>query len=265
MMRRIGARPQNRLWLFALGVILVTVVVLFVVTIGRELPKTRPQSFTITYKAYTPDVDLYEEIVIAPLGSYYQYTYKNHVSRINFTLSSAELDAVYDIFRSSSFIQMPSLQETLAADEAGTLVAMEAGRWQHTVVETPTAVMAEVWSDSWRFVRQAIFAVRGREFNEQALPLGFQFDSSLMGLPLSLYINREQIFTGEIEPKFVLVPFSISKIPGDYLLEVALGDNLYGYSLTVPEMIDFTIAYQNNQLVVNNEPMVLEAPEVTPE
>ena len=242
-----------------------TVVALYVVTIGRELPETRPQSFTVTYKAYTPDVNLYEEIVIAPLGSYYQYTYKNHVSRITFTLSTAELDAVYDIFRSSSFIQIPSLQDSLAAGEAGTLVSMDAGRWQNTVVETPAAMMGEAWSGSWQFVRQAIFAVRGREFNEQALPIGFQFDSSLMGLPLSLYINREQIFTGEIEPKFVLVPFSINKIPGDYLLEVALGDDLYGYSLTVPETIDFTLAYQNNQLVVNNQPMVLEAPEVTPE
>lgn len=265
MMRRIWARPQNRLWLFALAVILVTVITLFVVTIGRELPETRPQAFTVTYKAYTPDVDLYEEIVIAPLGSYYQYTYKNHVSRITFTLSAAELDAVYDVFRSASFIQMPSVQDNLASDEAGTLVDMDAGRWHHTVVETPAAMIGEAWSGSWQFVRQAIFAVRGREFNEQALPIGFQFDSSLMGLPLNLYINREQIFTGEIQPQFVLVPFSITKIPGDYLLEVALGDDLYGYSITIPETIDFMIAYQNNQLTINNEPMVLEQPEVTSE
>lgn len=264
-MKKLWSRPQSRLWLFALGVILITVIILIIVTTGQELPETRPQSFSVTYKAYTPTVELYEDIVIAPLGSYYQYSYKNHVSRINFTLSEAELDAVYDIFRSSAFIRLPSVQDSLANGEAGTLVTLKAGRHEHTVVETPAAMIGEAWAGSWQFVRQAIFAVRGREFQDQAIPLSFQFDATLLGLPVSLYLNREQIFQGEIQTQFILVPFSVNKIPGDYLLEVSLGEALYGYSITVPDVIDFVVGYPNNQLTINNEPMYLEEPEIAPE
>lgn len=264
-MKTLWTKSHYRLWLFALAVIFLTVITLVIVTTGQELPETRPQSFSITYKAYTPAVELYEDIVIAPLGSYYQYSYKNHVSRINFTLSEAELDAVYDIFRSSAFIQLPSAQDSLASGEAGTLIMLKAGRHEHTVVETPTAIIGEAWAGSWQFVRQAIFAVRGREFQEQAIPLTFQFDATLLGLPVSLYLNREQIFQGEIQTQFILVPFSVNKIPGDYLLEVALGEALYGYSITVPDVIDFVVGYPNNQLTINSEPMHLEEPEIIPE
>ena len=112
-------------WLFG-GIIGIAVVVaiLYVMARYRSLPETRPQTFTATYRANIPQAELYEEMVIAFLGSYYQLTYQHYVSRINFTLTTEELDAVYAAFRTSSFSRIPTGQRSLAADEAGTYVSL---------------------------------------------------------------------------------------------------------------------------------------------
>jgi hypothetical protein len=257
-MRRMVGKGSNRLWFGAAAFVLLTVIIWLVVVNSQELPATRPQSFRVTYHAFIPEAELYEEMVIAPLGSYYQYTYKTYTGRINFTLNEAELDAVYDVFTSTRFNRMPSGDDSLSRDETGTAVTLEAGRWEHTVIEAPESAIDEAWAGSWQFVRQAISAVRGREFQDQVVIVTFRFDGSLLGVPLNLYLNREVLFEGEIDADTLAIPIEVHKIPGNYLLEAVAGD-LYSYELTLPEVTDVVIAFQENGLTVNGQAMQRQA------
>jgi hypothetical protein len=255
-MRRIGLTGKRGLWLFAGSVVLITIVALFLIVNGQTLPETRPRNFSVTYKAYIPEAELYEELVIAPLGSYYQYTYKTSVSRINFTLSQAELDAVYDVFRGAQFDRIPSGDNDLTTNETGTLVELEAGRRTYVVVESPENVIPEAWAGSWQFVRQAIASIRGREFQDQAFPITIQLDSSLVGAPLRLYFNREVLFEGDVDSASASLAVTLEKIPGNYLLEAVVGP-IYTQELTINESTLYILAFTGNQLTLNGVPMQL--------
>ncbi len=256
-----GIRLIRKRWLglFAGAVVLITALTLLLVVNGQGLPETRPQNFSVTYKAYIPEADLYEELVIAPLGSHYQYTYKTSVSRINFTLSQAELDAVYDTFRGAQFDRIPSADNDLTTDETGTLVALEAGRRTYVVVESPENAIPETWAGSWQFVRQAISSIRGREFQDQIIPITIQLDGSLIGAPLRLYLNREVLFDGEVDNEAILFAVNLDKIPGNYLLEAVVGQ-VYAQELTLNESsanTRYILAFAGNQLTLNGVPMEL--------
>lgn len=257
-MKSIKWNRNRKLGLAAAAFILLVIVVWIIVVNSLVLPDTRPTSFRVTYQAFIPEAELYEEMVIAPLGSYYQYTYKTYTSRINFTLSEAELDDVYDVFQGTSFLRMPSEDKTLDREETGTAITLEAGRWEHTVIESPESVIPEAWADSWQFVRQAISAVRGREFQDQVVILTLQLDSSLVGAPLNLYFNREVLFEGEVDTAALAVPIEVYKIPGNYLLEAVVGD-LFTYELTLPDVTSVILAFQDNGLTVNGEAMQRQA------
>lgn len=257
-MKSIKWNRNRKLGLAAAAFVLLVIVLWLIVVNSLVLPDTRPASFRVTYQAFIPEAELYEEMVIAPLGSYYQYTYKTYTSRINFTLSEAELDDVYRVFQSVSFLRMPSDDRSLSRDETGTAITLEAGRWEHTVIESPESVFSESWASSWQFVRQAISAVRGREFQDQVIILTLQLDSSLIGAPLNLYLNREVLFEGEVDTAALAVPIEVYKIPGNYLLEAVVGD-LYTYELTVPDVTTLILAFQDNGLTVNGEAMQRQA------
>lgn len=258
-MRRIELTGKRRLGLLVGGIILMTVITLFLVVNGQTLPETRPQNFSVTYKAYIPEAELYEEMVIAPLGSYYQYTYKTSVSRINFTLSQAELDDIYEVFRGAQFDRIPSGDNDLTIDETGTLVELEVGRRTYAVVESSENAVPETWAKSWQFVRQAVSSVRGREFLEQANPFTIQLDGSLIGVPLRLYLNREVLFEGEVDNEAIRFAVTLDKIPGNYLLEAMVGQ-VYVQELAISESSENThyiLAFTGNQLTLNGVPMQL--------
>lgn len=248
---------RHKLGLVA-GFVLLVVVVWVVVVNSQVLPATRPSSFRVTYQAFIPEAELYEEMVLAPLGSYYQYTYKTYTSRINFTLSEAELNDIYDVFQSTSFLRMPSDDNSLSREETGTAITLEAGRWEHTVIESPESTFPEAWADSWQFIRQAISSVRGREFMDQVVVITIQLDSSLIGAPLNLYLNREVLFEGEVDTAALAIPIEVYKIPGSYLLEATVGD-LFAYELTLPDVTSVILAFQDNGLTVNGEAMQRQA------
>lgn len=258
-MRRMRLTGNRGLWLFAGSVVLITVITLWLVVNGQTLPETRPRNFSVTYKAYIPEAELYEELLIAPLGSYYQYTYKTSVSRINFTLSQAVLDDVYEAFRGAQFDRIPSGDNDLTINETGTLVELVAGRRTYVVVESPEYTVPETWAGSWQFVRQTISSVRGLEFQKQIIPITIQLDSSLIGAPLRLYLNREVLFEGEVDNEAILYAVTLDKIPGNYLLEAVVGQ-VYVQELSLSESsanTRYTLAFTGNELTLNGVPMQL--------
>lgn len=228
----------------------------FLLTMRRQsnLPETRPQNFTVTYKAYLPDIQLYEEIYFAPLGSYYQYSYKSATSRINFTLTQEELDAVYEIMRGSQFARLPLARRELTPDQSGTMIQLQVGRQTYTVIETADKGIPEGQASSWQFARQTIFAIRGREFQKQIIPFTILLDGNLIGTPLQLYLNREVLFDAEVTTEAVLSAIPIEKIPGDYLIEAAAGE-VYSYRLTLTSPVTLNLSWEANGLAINGEPM----------
>ena len=123
---------------------------------GSPLPNTRPDDIQFSYSQNGGMMYYSENIFISKDSCYYKINDGGSVTRVNFKLTSAELDKLYSIFKDNDFDEIDSYEEKVY-DRGGESISLSWKPGKRTSVSNSGMnFIKESWHKEWNTCTEAI-------------------------------------------------------------------------------------------------------------
>ncbi|NOS84239.1 MAG: hypothetical protein HOP31_03775 [Ignavibacteria bacterium] len=160
---------------------------------GSPLPNTRPDDIQFSYSQSGGMMYYSENIFISKDSCYYKINDGGSVTRVNFKLTSAELDRLYSVFKDNDFDEIDSYEEKVY-DRGGESISLswKPGK-QTSVSNSGMNFIKESWHKEWNACTEAIEKIGKEQMEKQKKDYVISFDKSLFGKEIYMQINRDAV------------------------------------------------------------------------
>ncbi len=160
---------------------------------GSPLPGKRPEDIRFHYTVSGGMMYYMEDIYISKDSCYYKINDGGSVTRVNFKLTSAELDKLYSVFKDNDFDEIESFEEKVY-DRGGESISLNWDRSKHTSVSNSgMTFIKDSWHKEWNACSNAIETIGKTEMEKQKKDYTISFDKSLLGKEIYMQINRDVV------------------------------------------------------------------------
>lgn len=160
---------------------------------GSPLPGSRPDDIRFSYSQSGGMMYYSENIYISKDSCFYKINDGGSVTRVDFKLTSAELDKLYSVFKDNDFDEIKTYEEKVY-DRGGESISLswKPGK-QTSVSNSGMTFVKDSWSKEWNNCLNAIEKIAKGEMEKQKKEYIIWFDKSLLGKEIYMQINRDVV------------------------------------------------------------------------
>ncbi|HMQ99777.1 MAG TPA: hypothetical protein PKE39_12200 [Ignavibacteria bacterium] len=219
---------------------------------SSPLPDKRPDDIRFSYSQNGGMLYYSENIFISKDSCYYKINDGGSVTRVDFRLSDAELDKLYEIFKDNDFDEIDSYEEKVY-DRGGESISLNWKPGKHSSVSNSGMnFIKDSWQKEWSACSNAIEKIGKEQMEKQKKDYIITFDGSLLGKEIYMQINRDVVV-----PKSMLMSESdqesvIQKIvrlsPGWHNASITIGKSYNTVKINADSTKGLFLKWQNDSL-----------------
>lgn len=191
------------------------------------LPDSRPADIIFTYNVSGGMMYYSENLFISADSCYYSINDGGSVSRTNFTLSSKELDRLYEKFIDNDFDRIGTYEEKVY-DRGGKTISLSWGNGKHcSQSSSGMTFIDKAWLREWTASVSSIENIIAEEIPKHKKDYEIRLDKSLFDNEVYMQVNRDVVIPKSMlmsengMDKFIARKVSLS--PGKHRLSLSYG------------------------------------------
>ncbi|MEO8666749.1 MAG: hypothetical protein ABI462_14755 [Ignavibacteria bacterium] len=169
-------------------------------TTDDVFPEKRPSDFTIVYSENGGMLDISETMFISKDSCYYEKNKYRNIVRVDFRLSDAALDSIYDEVVKNKFNEIETYSKKVY-DRGGNSISVSFGDTNFRVSNSGFSFIEKDWTEEYKSVMETVSRYAESEWEKKSSEFLITIENSVNDRVGYIMFDNFKVFDGE-NPRF---------------------------------------------------------------